>query len=66
MNKSTYETRTQEDGNLFMQWRQWLMKELSSSAQPRTLPDVSYGEHTQSDSSKSNQWYLLILRNKTE
>jgi predicted Rdx family selenoprotein len=51
MNKSTYETRTSEDGILFMQWRQWLAQELYSSVQPRTLPDVRYGEHIQSESS---------------
>jgi hypothetical protein len=40
MNKPTYETRTSEDGILFLQWRQWLMQDLYSSAQCRTLPDV--------------------------
>jgi hypothetical protein len=51
MNKSTYETRTSEDGILLMQWRRWLTQELYSSAQPRTLPDVRYGEHLQSENS---------------
>jgi len=55
MKKFTYETRTSEDGILFMQWRQWLKQELYISAQPRTLPDARYGEYIQSDSSKSSQ-----------